>query len=273
MPFDPRKTNAASITEARKTLLYATHGFGKTTQAKYYKKMYGNGFIISGEGGLSSISDQDIDYLHFSSWDGKHSYEDGVFSFKGIIRDMLSPEFLTCGYKWVMLDSLTEASDLCMAHYDRVYEEKRIAENKKNADGFGAWNDYNAALVGACKYIRDMPMHVIITALAKEEKDDNGSIHYWPMLHGQKAMRQIPGIFDNVLCGERLTRYADDDVARNNPIIERRIYTEQVGGWHGKLRTPYTERFQPVELTGDVTDILRRMDMTPAEWNLSKTNA
>ncbi len=62
MAFKPMKTSDEA-TGFRKTLLYGAAGFGKTTQAKHFKRAFGQGFIISGEAGLSSIRSEGIDYL------------------------------------------------------------------------------------------------------------------------------------------------------------------------------------------------------------------
>ena len=82
-----------------KVLLYAHHGWGKTYQCRHYQKRYGKGLILSGEAGLKSVEDVGIDYLPFSSWDGKHDPDKGFYSFRGIVKMMMSDEFQAMGYK------------------------------------------------------------------------------------------------------------------------------------------------------------------------------
>ena len=80
--------STSSITKdgPTKVLLYAHHGYGKTYQCRYYEKRYGKGLIISGESGLKSVEDVDIDYVPFTSWDGNHDPEDGKYSYRGVCK-------------------------------------------------------------------------------------------------------------------------------------------------------------------------------------------
>lgn len=254
--FKPLTTSDAS-TSAKKVLVYAHHGWGKTTQCKNYEERIGKGFIISGESGLSSIRSAAIDYLPFMSWDGEHDPVKGVFSFKGICKMIASPEFKAMGYKWIGVDSLTELSDHCFAHVQ--------AEAKKNdpelKNGFKVWGDYAQMMLGACKWIRDLPMHVIVTALAKEESNDNGETDYWPMLKGAQVQKQLPGIFDCVLCGVRVT----EKLPSGEMKVRRMIVTDEVKGWHGKVRDE-KRRLQSVERTDNVAELLERMDMADDDY-------
>ena len=61
MKIQPLKTNDVSVKGSSKVLVYAHHGAGKTTQAANYHDRYGKGLVISGESGLSSIADKEID--------------------------------------------------------------------------------------------------------------------------------------------------------------------------------------------------------------------
>ena len=251
--FKTKKTSDASVTEASKTLLCSHHGWGKTTQCKYYEKKFGKGFILSGESGLISVGDCDIDYLPFTSWDGAHDPERDMYSFRGIVRMMSTKEFRDQGYKWVCLDSLTELSDRLLD----FLEEK----HKDNKNGYEKWGEYARLLIGALKWIRDLPFHVLVTSLAGEETNDNGVLEYWPMVKGNKVGKQIPGLFDHVFCGARTTE--GDNPA--NPTIIRHIITDEVRGWHGKCRDP-RRRLLPVELCSDITALFDRMEMTDEQF-------
>lgn len=252
--FKPMNTKDAT-TSLRKVLLYAHHGWGKTTQMKFYQQHYGKGFIISGESGLSSIRDAGIDYLPFTSWDGETNPEKGVYSFRAICALMKSEEFKAMGYKWIGLDSLTELGDLCFEHVDY--------EHRNNKNGFEKWGDYKQNMLGACKWIRDLPYHVVVTCLAKEENNDNGDVEYWPMVAGNSVQKQLPGIFDCVFCGVRHTQA--DPAKPAEPRIQRFIITEEVKGWHGKARDE-GRRLRSVERTGNVCDLLHRLDMDEKEY-------
>jgi energy-coupling factor transporter ATP-binding protein EcfA2 len=251
MSFKPKSTAGSAVKDAQKILIYGHAGFGKTTQASHMKRAFGPGFIISGEAGLSSVSDQDIDYLPFSSFDGEHDPVADVYSFVGIVKMMKTPDFAAMGYRWIMLDSLTELSDRLM--------EKLEDDHRGSKNGFALWGDYSRYMLGAVKWIRDRDVHVIVTALAKEETDDNGEANYWPNIKGSGVQKQIPGIFDTVLGA---IRHTDGD--RTDPTVRRFFVTDEVRGWHGKVRDPY-RRLKPVIECADVTEVIGAITRGPDE--------
>lgn len=255
MKIKPLNTKDGTV-GFRKTLLYAHHGWGKTTQAKYYQQKYGDGFIISGESGLDSVKGAGIDYLPFYSWDDKEQHAGGRFSFKGIIEDVVNTAEFRNKYKWIMVDSLTELSDVSYMNADASASVGKSGEK----NGFEVWESHGANLIGACKYIRDLPMHVIVTALAKEEQDENGNVNHWPMLKGKSIQKQLPGIFDCVMCGVRVM--TGDPT---NPKVMRFTVTDEYKGWHGKVRDE-NRRLLPVEQEHNIVKLFERMDMTDDEY-------
>lgn len=249
-------------TSHRKTLLYALHGWGKTTQAKHFQRRYGSGFIISGESGLSSIRSAGIDYLPFSSWDGPVDPARGIYSFMSIVNWVRSDDFKARNYKWIMIDSLTELGDLAYPAAEEKAAKTPTKDGKVN--GFAIWEEYASMMVGACKWIRDLPMHVIVTALAKEGEDENGNKDHWPMVKGNSVKQQLPGIFDCVFCG--IKRIITDP---NNPEAQSKnvhyIITDEYKGWHGKVRDE-KRRLRAVERESDVTKLFDRMEMDDDEY-------
>jgi len=258
--FKPLNTSDHT-TSYKKVLLYAMHGWGKTTQAKHYKARYGDGFIISGESGLSSIRAAGIDYLPFSSWDGEVNPAKGIFSFKSIIKLIQSDDFKSKGYKWIMIDSLTELSDHAY-EYAQSKAEADAAASKKALNGFAVWEEYGAAMIGACKWVRDLPMHVIVTALAKQGDDDNGNPDNWPMVRGKQVQQQLPGIFDCVLCGVKRHDGSEDGTS---PKLVHYVVTDEYRGWHGKVRDE-KRRLKTVEREDDITNLFERMDMPDSDY-------
>ncbi len=252
--FKPKKTNDESVTEASKTLVYALHGFGKTTQCKHYQEMFGPGFIISGEGGLKSISDTGIDYLPFSSWDGRHDPENDVYSFRGICKMIQSKEFADMGYKWIAIDSLTEASDLLFKEMEQKFKDDK--------NGFKMWGEFARQMIGSLKWIRDLNYHVLVTALAKDEEDDNGRTSFWPHVHGKAAAKQIPALFDHVFAGVRETIHMDDGSIR----VMRKLYCDEVHGYHGKIRDP-SQRVPAVIHTSNIPEVIKATHMSRDEFD------
>ena len=247
-------------TQWRKCLLYAPHGFGKTTQMKHYQEAYGPGFIISGESGLSSIRSAGIDYLPFTSWSGETDPDEDKYSFVDIFKWIRSKAFKEKGYKWIGVDSLTELSDHAIAAANAAAEQK-AAETNSKVNGFEVWSQYATQMIGACKAIRDLPMHVILTALAKEGQDADGENEYWPMVAGKQVQTQLPGIFDVVFCGVRSTSGDKSKGMR----VERYIVTDDVKGWHGKVRDE-KRRLKAVEHESDITKLFERMDMSDSDY-------
>tara|TARA_R100001443_G_scaffold71379_1_gene79707 strand:- start:1639 stop:2409 length:771 start_codon:yes stop_codon:yes gene_type:complete len=245
MTFKPMTTSSVDNAGVQKTLLYGHHGWGKTTQAIHMQKYYGKGFIISGESGLRSVMNADIDYLPFQSWDGDNKPEENIYSFRGICKIMDTKEFKDQKYKWIMLDSLTELSDRLINHLEHEYRDSR---NK-----LAMWGDNQRLMLGSIKWIRDLPYNVLVTALAKEEQNDNGEVDYWAMIKGSGVQKQLPAIFDNVLCGVRVT-----DGDRTEPTVERFVVCDEVRGWHGKVRDPH-RKIEPVMRTSNLTEIFDLM--------------
>jgi len=269
MNFSPLNTQDHT-TSYRKCLLYGIHGWGKTTQCKHYQEHYGPGFIISGESGLSSVRNAGIDYLPFTSWDGETNPDEGKYSFRSIFEWIRSDDFKQRGYKWICIDSLTELSDHSVKHAE-IVANRQAEKTKKNVNGFEIWQNHGAQLIGACKAIRDLPMHVLVTALAKKSQDSNGNTEYWPMIAGNSTKEQLPGIFDCVFCG-----VMDTSGSRDNGLkTVRYVITTDTRGWKGKVRDE-ERRLDAVERTGNIVDLMRRMDATPeqyAKWLEKKESA
>lgn len=250
--FTPMNTRDDS-TGFLKTLLYAAPGWGKTTQAKHYTNRYGKGFIISGEAGLSSIRSSGIDYLPFSSFDGETIPDKGIYSFSAICRAMLSDDFKSMGYKWIMLDSLTELSDMVYSWADAKATATAVAANKK-VNGFDIWGEYKDQMIKACKFIRNLPYQIVLTALAKNSEDDNGDELKLPLLQGSAIQAQVPGIFDNVFGA--YTKSVKDSAGV--VVTKRYVVTGTYTGWQGKVRDE-SGLISLVEETGDITTILDKI--------------
>lgn len=253
MAFKPFNT-ADETTSYLKTLVYANAGWGKTTQAKYYQKKYGKGFVLSGESGLSSIRGAGIDYLPFSSFDGAHDPDKGVFSFKGIVKMMLTKEFKDQGYKWIMVDSITELSDMVM-EYATAQAEATAVKTGKKVNGFEKFATYNQLFLASCKFIRDLPYHVVLSALSVESDNEDGAREVYPNVQGAKMRSQLMGIFDNVLAGVKVSVKGED----GKVSIKRYVITDDIRGYHAKVRDE-KRRVLPIEDTASIVDVLSKIE-------------
>lgn len=253
MDIKPLKINDGSAVSASKTLLMSVHGWGKTTQLKHYKARFGKGFVISGEGGLASVADQDIDYLPFSSFDGTTDPSQNKYSFKVIAKYMQSQDFRDAAYKWVAIDSITELSQ-------RIFEEVE-REFAGDPNAFEKWAVYERRMTQTLKWVRDLPYHVFMTCLITEGENSNGEAKFSPLLVQKKIQNLTPALFDHVFCGIRESH--TDDSGRTT--VERMLITDEVRGYPGKSRDPHN-RLKPEERCSDVTELLTRVMMTPEEY-------
>lgn len=254
-------TGNDEVANAQKALIIGDPGAGKTSIAKHYAARFGRGLILSMESGLSSVRSAGLDYVPITSWDGTHAPDDGVYSFKGVCRFVASPEFKAAGYKWIMADSLTELSDMCWEPIEAEAKAKAAAKNKE-ADGFKVWNDYAAAFVGACKWLRDRNCHVIMTALAKSKDDDNGEPQVLPHVRGNAVAAQVCGLYDYVFGLVRVTVPASEG---QEARVDRYLITGAYKGWACKARDEHG-RLKLVEKTSDVAELITRVNMTPEEF-------
>lgn len=257
--FTPMKTGTSTMTGGHKILIYANAGWGKTSQALNFKRRWGDGFVLSGESGLRTLGHEEIDYIPFNSWDGTHDDALKVYSFLGSVRDIMTPDFAARGYNWIMVDSLTEVSDLLMA----ALQEK----HKGNKNRFELWGDYATQMIGVLKIIRDLPYHVIMTALMKSDTDDNNFTSHGPAIKGNAVASQLCGIMDHVIAGVK-----PKDGNPEEPDNRRLCIVDEVRGYTAKLRDPY-RRFseRPIVETSDVTNLIAAITMSPSEWDEYQT--
>ncbi len=100
-------------------------------------------------------------------------------------------------YKTFILDSITELQKLDMAW---VMEEQRKKKPETDVDvpSQREWGKSGNHMRNILRAARDLPMHVIVTALEAHEQDDTTNItRYFPSIPG-KLRGEIPGFFDIV---------------------------------------------------------------------------
>ena len=203
---------------------------------------------------MSSIRGAGIDYLPFSSFDGAHDPDKGVFSFKGIVKMMLTKEFKDQGYKWIMVDSITELSDMVM-EYATAQAEATAVKTGKKVNGFEKFATYNQLFLASCKFIRDLPYHVVLSALSVESDNEDGAREVYPNVQGAKMRSQLMGIFDNVLAGVKVSVKGED----GKVSIKRYVITDDIRGYHAKVRDE-KRRVLPIEDTASIVDVLSKIE-------------
>ena len=245
------------------TLIYGHAGAGKTTALGHFQETFGKGLILSGEGGLASIADRNIDFLPFYSFDhpvDQKKYPGG-HSFKDLMAYLTSDEFKSSDYKWVAIDSFTELSR-------RAFTEATL-ENDNPKDGFKKYDLYTQKIDPMINDLRDLPIHVVCTALATESKDENGMTNFWPMLHQKSKVEAFCGTFDVVAALINKSETVKTEEGKTKMKMHRYTLTGNVSGWHGKTRDCHG-RIRVAEEGTNVASLVQRLVMNKEEFENTK---
>lgn len=182
-------TNTKSLNQTGlKFLIFGEPGVGKTTLAKTVEEKT---LIISAESGLLSLAGSDIDVLDLSTDDKGVSLpkEKRLFRLAEAYKYLNEVETQK-KYSWVFLDSLTEIFQNLVEQLQTEYPDSK--------DTIKMWGEYNKRGRSLIKSFRDLPHYnVCFTALAKEDKDENGKRFIRVDVNGGIA-HQMPAFFDLV---------------------------------------------------------------------------
>ncbi|MDM7940125.1 MAG: AAA family ATPase [Methanothrix sp.] len=165
-----------------KCLFFGPSGHGKTTLLGTAEDdpRTSPSLLLSYEGGTSSLVGRDIDIVDIRSWrDFNEAY--------ALLSDP------SCKYKSVGIDSVSETHIFALLTLLDGDRNRKIPDLLEQGD-------YGIALVQMRKFLRsfrDLPMHVFMTALAKDETDPREGLVKKPSLTGSLA-DEAPGIFDVV---------------------------------------------------------------------------
>ena len=180
--YDNRKDNFKKL----KCLFYGPSGVGKTVLAGSISVVPGLGPVlgVDVEGGMTSLASFDYDSIDLTRVKSFTACDE---SYMKIHKYLVGPDN---EYASTILDSLTELQQM-------VVEECLQELGKKQPD-LAVWNLVTGKMRKAVRRIRDLPIHVVATALDRQVKDEStGMMIRQPSLNG-KMSEELPGFFDIV---------------------------------------------------------------------------
>lgn len=138
------------------------------------------------EGGMTSLASYDYGEDTIDLTD-VNSFTEGAESYMRVHKYLTSKENT---YATAIMDSATELQQM-------VLDECLIEARKKEPD-LHIWNRVTSKMRKAVRQIRDLPIHVLVTALERQVKDETkGIMVRQPALQG-KISEEMPGFFDIV---------------------------------------------------------------------------
>lgn len=161
-----------------KVMVYGQSGIGKTTLLGTLPES--ETLIISAESGLLCLQDKSIDVVEAKNYEAVRAV------FASLTKNEDSGK-----YKFICIDSLTEISDLLVKNL------KAREEYKNPSNALKLWGEFSETIIGLIKAFRDLPRHVVFTALS-DDVNDGGIITKKPMISGNKAQQLMPSFFDEV---------------------------------------------------------------------------
>ena len=184
-------------------LVHGQSGSGKTTLSRTLE----NVVILSAEGGLLSVADEQIPYIEIST------YAELMEAYQWASESDEAKQF-DC----VALDSISEMAEVILA------TEKSKAKDPRQA--YGALQDSMSGLIRA---FRDLPKHVYMTCKTEKIQDESGRLLWSPSMPGAKLGQQLPYFFDEVFA----LRVEKDEDGK----ALRMLQTESDGIWTAKDRS------------------------------------
>lgn len=156
--------------------------------------------FIDVEGGTFSIRERypDVEVVRVETWDDMQSIYDELFGGK-------------TGYNTVVLDSLSEIQKFSM-YTIMEFTVAKDPDRDPDVPSMREWGKNIEQIRKLVRAFRDLPMHTIFTALAKEDKDNKtGAVKTKPSLSGKLA-NEVAGFVDIV--GYQYTKVMEDEIRR-----------------------------------------------------------
>lgn len=189
MSLEFTTTNAASVSNGVKVLIYAPAGLGKTVLCATAPAP----LLLSAESGLLSLKKKNIERLYGPNQPGI-CYDIPVIQIRTV-------DDLTTAYNWlvtspdaqhfqtVCIDSLSEIGEVVLSNAKRQVKDPRQA-----------YGELIEKMETTIRLFRDLPgKHVYMSAKMEPSKDEmTGVIKYGPSMPGSKLAVKLPYFFDEV---------------------------------------------------------------------------
>ena len=206
-------------TQFVKMLLFGVAGVGKTVFASTAPKP----LILDAEGGLLSIADKDIDYIPIKLW------SDIEEVFMEIVGGKISNDT-------IIIDSLTEVSKKSMDAILGGVVNGNTTVSEKVIPSQHDWMQNIEEVRRLVRAFRDLPKHIIMTCLCRDEKNEiTGSVSRKPAVSAKSLADDIVGYFDVV--GYEETDNENNRWILTQPYKCRQGYFVPAKDRSGKLET------------------------------------
>lgn len=258
MVVEPKIMQMKSKKFFLKMLVYGDNGVGKTVFAASAEDCDAckEVLFVNVEGGTLSISDRkDLDV-----WD--------VMKFNDIKEVLTYLQEAEHKYRTVIIDSVTE---LQLRGLDMVVAEAwaapargkpRTNEDEIRLEDYGTNTKQIRKIIGG---FRDLPMHVILTAIAIESKDEEGVVTVGPQLT-DKARNSVMGYMDIVAY-----MHAKRIVKENEETIIRSLIFQPYGKFKAKDRSNKMGDFLIEPTVSKIID-LARGKIKPSKFSIPTMN-
>jgi hypothetical protein len=210
-----------------KTLLHGNSGAGKTWASVSAPAPF---VLLTEANGLASIRNANPDAVVV------HATDMGVV--REFFAEALSGTFADQGCKTIIVDSLTEIQ--------RMMRDEIMAGRQNYADfSMKDWGELTERMRRFVRILRDVPYHVVATALSQVTEDDQGVRHILPQFQGRAIPNEIAGYFSLVgyVYKREVEDEAGDRVILHQTMLEgpSRIMCKPCGSLGGIVDTDVTE--------------------------------
>lgn len=209
------KRSSCIAASSVKLLVYGHAGSGKTTLIKTLPSP----IILSAEGGLLSLHDQDLPFIEIANM------RDLADAYQWLTESQDAADFQS-----VAIDSISEIAEVVLNN------EKKVSKDPRQA--YGTMQEKMADLVRA---FRDLgSKHVYMTAKLEKTQDEMGRVLYSPSMPGNKTGQSLPYFFDEVLA----LRVEKDDQG----VSHRALMCDSDGLWLAKDRSGKLAQWEAPDL-------------------------